>query len=108
MTALSMFGAMGIWMLIFVTHLFFSRTPTKREKPKYKLLFYQLGSLIGTPLIAVRLLTKEFPKGHDLRCPFALVVVGLQVFNHKRKIPPKDATGVGIKCRCLSYAKSGP
>lgn len=92
MMALSMFGAMSTWGLIFVTHLFFRRSHKRSgEKLKYKLPFYPLGSLIGAllmvALLITTLFTKEFTMTLLFGVPFAVVVAILYFVLRKRMVP---------------------
>lgn len=56
--------------------------------------------------MAALLFTKEFTLTMIFGVPFALVVAGIYVLSQEGKIWRGDANGAGIKCRCLSYAKS--
>ncbi|WP_341728637.1 amino acid permease [Brooklawnia sp.] len=61
MMAISMFGAMFTWMMIFVSHIFFRRSLAKQGIPvKYKLPFYPVGTYVGVFLMAAILLTTAF------------------------------------------------
>lgn len=89
MMALSMFGAMATWMLIFITHLFFRRShKLSGEKLKYKLPFYPLGSILGALLMAALLITtlftQEFTMTMIFGVPFAAVVAVLYFVMRKR------------------------
>ncbi len=79
MMALSMFGAMATWMLIFVTHLFFRKAISGNgEKLKYKLPFTKIGSLVGAVAMAALLVTTLFTEDFRMTLifgvPFAIVV----------------------------------
>jgi AAT family amino acid transporter len=92
MMALSMFGAMATWMLIFVTHLYFRRHHKHSgEKLAYRLPFYPLGSLLGAllmaALLATTLFTDEFMMTLVFGVPFALVVGALYFLLRKRMVP---------------------
>lgn len=89
MMALSMFGAMMTWMLIFVTHLFFRRAHRRSGEPlKYRLPFYPLGSIIGALLMAALLVTtlftKEFTMTLIFGAPFAVGISVLYFVMRKR------------------------
>ncbi|MGC4152323.1 MAG: amino acid permease [Propionicimonas sp.] len=61
MMAVSMFGAMFTWFMIFVSHIFFRRDLARRGVPqKYKLPFYPVGTWLGAFLMLAILLTTLF------------------------------------------------
>ncbi|MGP9783751.1 amino acid permease [Glutamicibacter sp. AOP12-B1-11] len=89
MMALSMFGAMATWLLIFLTHLFFRRQHARTGEPlKYKLFFYPLGSVLGVLLMLALLVTTLFIEEFRLTLifgiPFAAVVAGFYFLMRKR------------------------
>jgi L-asparagine transporter-like permease len=59
MLALSMFGALFTWMMIFVTHLFFRRAHTGKYLA-FRMWGYPYSSLLGTGLMVAILLTTAF------------------------------------------------
>lgn len=82
MMALSMFGAMMTWMLIFITRLFFRRSHRRTATPlKYRLPFYPAGSVAGALLMAALLVTTLFTEQFSMTIlfgvPFALAVSAL-------------------------------
>ncbi|TWP37947.1 amino acid permease [Leekyejoonella antrihumi] len=96
MMALSMFGAMATWGLIFVTHVAFRRALKKEGTPlAYRLPFYPLGSIIGAVLMLSLLITTLFMD--DFRwtliygVPFTAVLAVLY-FVFKRRDRTPDAT----------------
>lgn len=98
MMALSMFGAMSTWLLIFVTHLFFRRDHARRgEKLRYKLPFYPWGSWVGALLMAALLVTTLFTQDFIMTLvfgvPFAAVVAGLYLVMRRKMRPFDDPAG---------------
>ncbi|GHC99309.1 amino acid permease [Zhihengliuella salsuginis] len=80
MMALSMFGAMSTWMIIFVTHLFFRRAHRRTGAAlAYRLPFYPAGSVLGAllmlALLVTTLFTEEFRMTLVFGVPFAVLVV---------------------------------
>lgn len=91
MMALSMFGAMSTWLMIFLTHLAFRRHAKRHGTPlKYKLRFYPLASAIGAVMMVAILITTLFIEGFRMTLifgiPFVLVVIGCY-FVMKRRHP---------------------
>lgn len=91
MMALSMFGAMSTWLMIFLTHLAFRRHAKRRGTPlKYKLRFYPLASAIGAVMMVAILITTLFIESFQMTLifgiPFVLVVIGCY-FVMKRRGP---------------------
>lgn len=90
MMAMSLFGAMCIWLMIFVTHLAFRRSATVRGTVlKYRLPFYPWGSAVGALLMAALLVTTLFMDAFRMTLifgiPFAAVVAALYVVMKKRQ-----------------------
>lgn len=96
MMALSMFGAMMTWLLIFVTHLFFRRRYARAgEKLSYKLWFTVAGSVLGAvlmiALLVTTLFTQEFKLTLIFGIPFAALVSVLYFVMRKyQKASPAD------------------
>ncbi len=61
MLAISMFGAMFTWLMIFVTHLYFRRAHHDAELP-FRMWGYPYSSLAGAGLMAAILLTTAFTR----------------------------------------------
>ncbi|WP_313810557.1 amino acid permease [Glutamicibacter sp.] len=96
MMALSMFGAMSTWMLIFITHLFFRKSHARSgEALKYKLPFTKIGSMLGAVLMAALLITTLFTEDFKMTLifgiPFAAVVAVMYVVTQKRRNGAGDA-----------------
>ncbi|MFT3877361.1 MAG: amino acid permease [Propioniciclava sp.] len=61
MMAISMFGAMFTWLMIFVSHIFFRRALAASGEPlKYRLPFYPAGTYLGAGLMVAILITTVF------------------------------------------------
>lgn len=90
MMALSMFGAMATWFMIFVTHLAFRRAMKQSGTVlPYKLRFYPLASAIGAVMMVALLVTTLFIDAFRMTLffgiPFALVVVAFYFLIGKRR-----------------------
>lgn len=90
MMALSMFGAMATWLMIFLTHLAFRRR-IKREGTvlAYQLRFYPLASAIGAVMLVAILITTLFIDSFQMTLvfgvPFTLVVMGCYFLMKRRQ-----------------------
>lgn len=90
MMALSMFGAMATWFMIFVTHLAFRRAMKHSGTVlPYKLPFYPLASAIGAIMMVALLVTTFFIDAFHMTLvfgiPFVLVVAALYFLISKRR-----------------------
>ncbi len=98
MMALSMFGAMATWFMIFLTHLAF-RKATKRDGTalSYKLRFYPMASVIGAVMMIALLVTTLFIDAFQMTLifgvPFVAVVVVIYYILKRRctTTPPVEA-----------------
>ncbi|MHA7304254.1 amino acid permease [Arthrobacter sp. TMN-49] len=90
MMALSMFGAMATWFMIFVTHLAFRRA-TKRDGTvlSYQLRFYPLASVLGAVMMVALLITTLFIDAFSMTLifgvPFVLLVIAVYFVMKKRR-----------------------
>jgi amino acid transporter, AAT family len=77
MMAISMFGAMFVWMMVFVTHLYFRRA--HRETLAFRMPGYPFTSALGIVLMAAALVTTLFTREFRMTLvygvPFLLVLV---------------------------------
>lgn len=90
MMALSMFGAMSTWFMIFLTHLAFRRAMKRHGKVlEYKLRFYPLASAIGAVMMVALLVTTLFIDAFHMTLifgiPFALLVTAMYFVLKKRR-----------------------
>jgi AAT family amino acid transporter len=76
MIAISMFGAMFTWLMIFVTHLAF-RARTPAEVLRFRAWGHPFGSLLGAGLMAAVLLTTAFTTAFRLTLAYGLPVLAL-------------------------------
>jgi amino acid transporter, AAT family len=80
MIAISMFGAMFTWLMIFVTHLFFRRRHAG-EKLAFRMWGYPYASLLGAGLMCGILITTAFTREFrmTLLCgiPFLVLLTGV-------------------------------
>ncbi|MBB6405976.1 amino acid permease [Arthrobacter sp. AZCC_0090] len=78
MMAISMFGAMFTWLMIFVTHWFFRRS-AKRSGTElaFKVPFFPLGTLLGTGLMAAILLSTLATEAFGMTLVFGIPFVAL-------------------------------
>lgn len=76
MVAVSMFGAMFTWLMIFVTHLYFRRAHTG-EPLVFRMWGYPYSSLLGAALMAAILLTTAFTSEFRMTLVYGLPALGL-------------------------------
>ena len=75
MMAISMFGAMFTWLMIFVTHLYFRRAHAA-ERLAFRMWGYPYASLLGAGLMAAILLTTAFTAEFRMTLVYGLPVLG--------------------------------
>ena len=75
MMAISMFGAMFTWLMIFVTHLYFRRAHAG-EPLAFRMWGYPWTSLLGACLMAAILLTTAFTAEFRMTLVYGLPVLG--------------------------------
>ncbi|WP_431071099.1 amino acid permease [Microbacterium phyllosphaerae] len=90
MFAISMFGALFTWFMIFVTHVAFRRhLATRGEKPKYAVWGSRIGAVIGAVLmvaIAVSTaLTEEFRATLPFGIPCLVIAIIAFFFVQRRR-----------------------
>lgn len=76
MIAISMFGAMFTWMMIFITHLAF-RARTSAETLSFRAWGHPVGSLAGAGLMAAVLVTTAFTRQFRLTLAYGIPVLVL-------------------------------
>jgi len=76
MMAISMFGAMFTWLMIFVTHLYFRRAHAS-EKSAFRMWGYPYSSLLGAGLMAAILLSTAFTAEFRMTLIYGLPVLAL-------------------------------
>lgn len=76
MMAVSMFGAMFTWLMIFVTHLYFRRAHAG-EKSLFRMWGYPYSSLLGAGLMAAILLSTAFTAEFRMTLIYGLPVLAL-------------------------------
>jgi L-asparagine transporter-like permease len=80
MIAISSFGAMFTWMMIFVTHLAFRRARARSGTPaRFRMPGYPATTLLGAALMAAVLLTTAFTDAFRLTLVFGLPFVAALV-----------------------------
>ena len=75
MMAISMFGAMFTWLMIFVTHLYFRRAHAG-ERLAFRMWGYPYSSLLGAGLMAAILLTTAFTAEFRMTLVYGLPLLG--------------------------------
>ena len=98
MLAVSMFGAMFTWLMIFVTHVCFRRALARSgEEPKFRLRIYPAGTLTGallmTAIITTTLFTDAFEMTLRFGIPFALLVTATYFVSRRRRAGAAVAPG---------------
>lgn len=80
MFALSMFGAMFTWLMIFVTHIAFRRklAATGEEVP-YKIPFSRLGAVLGAVLMLAIMFSTLFTQEFRATVPFGIPLLAVTV-----------------------------
>lgn len=97
MISLSMFGAMFVWMMIFVTHLFFRHKYEAAGNPPlaFRMKLFPITTLIGLGLMlaamVTTLFTDEFNMTLKFGIPFLIVLVLLFKFVRKPHASYDDA-----------------
>lgn len=76
MMAISMFGAMFTWLMIFVTHLYFRRAHAG-EQSVFRMWGYPYSSLLGAGLMAAILVSTAFTAEFRMTLVYGLPVLGL-------------------------------
>ena len=77
MLAISSFGAMFTWMMIFVTHHAFRRAAGRSGAPlRFRMPGYPVTTLLGATLMAAVLLTTAFTEAFRLTLVFGLPFLG--------------------------------
>jgi L-asparagine transporter-like permease len=76
MMAISMFGAMFTWLMIFVTHLYFRRTQSG-DKAGFRMWGYPYSTLLGGGLIAAILVSTAFTAEFRMTLVYGLPVLAL-------------------------------
>jgi amino acid transporter, AAT family len=76
MLAISMFGGLFAWMMIFVTHLYFRRAHAGKPLA-FRMWGYPYASLLGAGLVAAILLTTAFTREFRMTLACGLPALGL-------------------------------
>jgi L-asparagine transporter-like permease len=76
MVAISMFGAMFTWLMIFVTHLYFRRAHAC-DQLVFRMWGYPYSTLLGAGLMAAILLTTAFTREFRMTLAYGLPLLGL-------------------------------
>jgi L-asparagine transporter-like permease len=76
MMAISMFGAMFTWLMIFVTHLYFRRAHTG-ERSRFRMWGYPYSSWLGAGLMAAILVSTAFTAEFRMTLIYGLPVLAL-------------------------------
>lgn len=91
MMAISMFGAMFTWMMIFVTHYFFRRAWTRsgRPSPSFRMSGFPLLTLLGAGLMLAIMVTTYFTAEFHLTLifgvPFLIMLSVLYSARYRRQ-----------------------
>jgi L-asparagine transporter-like permease len=93
MIAISSFGAMFTWMMIFVTHYAFRRARVRSGAPlRFRMPGYPATTLLGAALMAAVLLTTAFTEAFRLTLvfglPFLAVLVACYRLWYRRGVAP--------------------
>ena len=87
MMAISMFGGIFTWLMIFVTHLFFRRRHAEAALA-FRMWGYPYLSLLGAGLLAALLVstifTREFRMTLVYGVPFLVALSGVWLYRHRR------------------------
>src|SRR5262249_49562174 len=79
MLAISSFGAMFAWLMIFVTHYFFRRARLQAKAPplRFHMRGFPWTTLLGAALMSAALLTTAFTEAFRLTLVFGLPFIAL-------------------------------
>jgi L-asparagine transporter-like permease len=78
MVAISSFGAMFTWLMIFITHYFFRRAQARAGKPlRFRMPGFPVTTLLGAALMAAVLTTTAFTQAFRLTLVFGLPFIGV-------------------------------
>ncbi|QCP49171.1 amino acid permease [Trinickia violacea] len=98
MMAISMFGAMFTWMMIFVTHYFFRRAWTRsgRRAPSFRMPGFPLLTLLGAGLMLATMVTTYFTAEFHMTLIFGvpfLILLSVLYFACFRRQPALTQAG---------------
>lgn len=98
MMAISAFGAMFTWMMIFVTHYFFRRAHQRPGQPalSFRMVGFPVTTLLGAALMAAVLLTTAFTQPFRMTLLFGVpFLLGLTAIYRLRHRGAPDAQAAG-------------
>jgi L-asparagine transporter-like permease len=106
MVAISSFGAMFTWMMIFVTHYAFRtvRAASGAPPPRFRMRGFPATTLLGAALMAAVLLTTAFTSAFRMTLvfglPFIAILSLIYLLRYRRSAPEchGSATHTGVKC----------
>ena len=93
MVAISSFGAMFTWLMIFVTHFFFRRAHERAQAPplRFRMRGFPTTTLLGAALMVAVLVTTAFTDAFRLTLvfglPFLAVLIVVYAFRYRQLVP---------------------
>lgn len=95
MFAISIFGALFTWFMIFVTHIAFRRRlAAQGEAPKYRLPGSRIGAVVGAALLLAIMVSTAFTDVFRPTLPFGIPVLALAAISYAvlRRRRARDAS----------------
>lgn len=102
MMAISAFGAMFTWMMIFITHYFFRREHMRAGQPplRFRMVGFPAATLLGAGLMATILATTAFTESFRMTlifgAPFLTCLTVVYWVWHRDREAPGTAAAVGV------------
>ncbi len=89
MVAISSFGALFTWMMIFVTHYYFRRTRERRgiPPPRFRMIGFPGTTLLGAGLMAAVLITTAFAPAFRLTLVFGVPFLAGLALVYRLRVP---------------------
>jgi L-asparagine transporter-like permease len=100
MVAISSFGALFTWMMIFVTHYYFRRTRERNgaAPPRFRIIGFPYTTLLGAALMAAVLITTLFTPAFRLTLVFGVPFLAclVLVYRIRYRKPPSVSSVVPV------------
>jgi amino acid transporter, AAT family len=98
MVAISMFGGIFTWLMIFVTHIYFRRAHAGQHLA-FRMWGYPYSTLLGAGLMAALLLTTAFTREFRMTLVYGFAVLGLLCVSWRlwQRRSPQDAAMSEVK-----------
>ena len=106
MVAISSFGALFTWMMIFVTHYYFrrSRARSGAPPPRFRMIGFPYTTLLGAGLMAAVLITTLFTPAFRLTLVFGAPFLACLALVYRLRMP----AAAGVSCSLNSDGRPQP